>query len=335
MSVALVIPSCRSDRFASFLRAWGANRFWDVLVVVEDGPSRSLVTGTAHHYSWKEIDERLGDRSWIISRGDSAIRSFGFWMAYQLGCEHIVTLDDDCHPIPGQDLLAAHIAALHATPRWAESVLGVRTRGLPYGDLGLLPNVMLNVGFWVGVPDFDAPQQLVSGVVTDFTPPEDNRVLARGQYVPICGMNLCFRREFTPLAYFPLQGNGWPYRRFDDIWFGIIAKKICDHLGWQIGMGRPWVSHTRASDVYQNLVKEAPGIGFNEEFWRIIDAVDLGGADTATATMHRVGQVLAAEKTEYLQALGAAIQIWAGSFDAIDGTSLDSYPQQINIVTRK
>jgi reversibly glycosylated polypeptide / UDP-arabinopyranose mutase len=316
MTTALVIPCCRAVQLASFLDAWASETFWDALIVVEDGPTRTFATATPHHYSWEEIDAELQDTAWVISRRDSAIRSFGFWKAYQLGYEHVVTLDDDCHPLPDEDFLAGHLQALHATPQWTESVPRLRTRGLPYADRGVLADVMLNMGLWTGVPDFDAPQQLVQGTVTDFTPPDESRVLPRGQYVPICGMNLCFRRAFAPLAYFPLQGEGWPYRRFDDIWFGVTAKKICDHLGWNITLGRPWVRHTRASDVYQNLVKEAPGIGFNERFWRVIDAIDLAGADSATACMRRVGQVLATQTEDYLRSLGAAIQVWAGLFEA-------------------
>ncbi|HWT79271.1 MAG TPA: hypothetical protein VN648_10770, partial [Candidatus Methylomirabilis sp.] len=160
----------------------------------------------------------------------------------------------------------------------------------------------------------DAPYQLVYGTVSDFVPPDDSRVLARGQYVPISGMNLCFQRDFAPLAYFPLQGDGWPYRRFDDIWFGVIAKKACDHLGWSISMGRPSVRHIRASDVYQNLVKEAPGIGFNEHFWRVIDAIELTGCGTPCDCMRRIGESLAERESCYLQSLGVALGTWAELF---------------------
>ncbi|AMV40976.1 hypothetical protein [Planctomyces sp. SH-PL62] len=314
MTTALVVPSCREAQLAGFLDAWGSARFWDVLVVVEDGPARTFDVDTPHHYSWSEIDAELGGSSWIVSRRDSAIRCFGFWKAHRIGCRHVVTLDDDCLPLPGRDYLSEHLQALHATPRWSESVPGLRTRGLPYDDRGVLPNVMLNVGLWTGVPDFDAPHQLVRGTMTDFVPPDDGRVLPRGQYAPICGMNLCFRREFAPLAYFPLQGEGWPYRRFDDIWFGVIAQKACDHLGWQITMGRPWVRHARASDVYQNLVKEAPGIGFNERFWRVVDAVDLSGCATPCECIRRVGQDLARGEVDYLRRLGGALREWSELF---------------------
>lgn len=316
MTIALIIPSCRPEQLTSFLDAWARDQFWDTLIVIEDGPSRTFDLATPHHYSWSEIDAELGGSAWIISRRDSAVRSFGFWKAHQLGSSYIVTLDDDCFPLPGQDYFGAHLRALHATPRWTESIPGMRTRGLPYHARGTLSKVVMNVGLWTGVPDLDAPHQLVRGSLNDFVPPDDSRVMPRGQYAPICGMNLCFQHEFAPLAYFPLQGDGWPYRRFDDIWFGIFAQKICDHLGWQITMGRPWVHHTRRSDVYQNLVKEAPGIGFNERFWEAVDAVDLSACGTPIECMRRMGQRLPDLGTDYLRSMGLAIEQWAELFDA-------------------
>jgi reversibly glycosylated polypeptide/UDP-arabinopyranose mutase len=328
MTIALVVPTCRQSQLRAFRSKWEKARFWDTLIVVEDAPARSKGVDTQYHFAWPEIEQELGESAWIISRRDSAIRSFGFWMAYRLHCDHIVTLDDDCHPITGQDFLGGHLKALHATPRWAESVLGMRTRGLPYGDRGKLDGVMLSVGLWSGVPDLDAPYQLVKGSMTDFTPPDESRILPRGQFVPICGMNLCFRREFTPLAYFPLQGQGWPYRRFDDIWFGVIAKKVCDHLGWLISIGRPWVRHTKASDVYENLVKEAPGISHNESFWRVIDAIDLSNTSSATAAMRRIGESLGRHEDTYMGALGAAIQAWVGLFERHDHAIVKSRDRQ-------
>ena len=45
-------------------------------------------------------------------------------------------------------------------------------------------------------------------------------------------MSLAFRIEALPLMYLPLMGEGQPYDRFDNIWGGVIAKRVCDHLGW-------------------------------------------------------------------------------------------------------
>lgn len=312
-----MVPSVREACVREMLNAWDlVGEFWDSVIVIEDGPAKTFsLPQASHHCSWKEIDEQLKEKAWVISRRDSAIRCFGFLKAYELGAEYIFTLDDDCLPIGP---LAAenlptyeHVRNLTKTSRWASSVPGSRTRGLPYRNLGVATKTVLSVGLWEGKPDFDAIQTL-SGADERLTLPE-TRVLPLGQYVPICGMNLAFKREITPLMYFPLQGEGRPYSRFDDIWMGVICKKICDHLGLMITVGRPYVHHKKASDPFANLVKEAPGVAFNETFWEDIDGVRLTG-DTPLSCMTELGYELAAMNDPYMRDLGGAMQTWASLF---------------------
>ena len=314
MKVTLVVPSCRAESLAVFLSAWEGVERWHEIIIVEDGPSRTFaVPADVVHVAWAEIADAFGDDAWIFSRRDSAIRSAGFALAWRRGADVIVTLDDDCLPEqPSPHLIQGHLAALCGTPRWASTIPGMRLRGLPYRNLGRLP-AMLNVGLWSGVPDLDAPVTLGCGLPADFHPPRASRVLPAGQYHPLCGMNLAFRRQFTPLAYFPLMGEGQPFRRFDDIWMGIVSQRVCRHLGWSITCGTPIVRHSRASDPLANLVKEAPGIAANETFWERIDAAPLTST-TAAGCMAEIGDWLAGNADPYIDRLGRAIRAWAGLF---------------------
>jgi hypothetical protein len=106
------------------------------------------------------------------------------------------------------------------------------------------------------------------------------------------------------------MGQGQPYDRFEDIWGGIIAKRICDHLGWSIAIGRPIVDHRRASNPFRNLVKEAAGIERNETLWEEVASIPLT-ADTAAGCMVEVGEALAAHPEPYFRKLGEAIDAWA------------------------
>jgi reversibly glycosylated polypeptide len=84
MKTAIVIPTCRPDSFRDWWRAWqGLFGHDDELIVVEDAPRKAIDAPTKYHYSHAEIDAELGAQSWIISRRDSAIRSFGFWVAWE------------------------------------------------------------------------------------------------------------------------------------------------------------------------------------------------------------------------------------------------------------
>ena len=311
MRTALVVPSNRQNSIREFLNAWkAADTRWDSIIVVEDNPERTFDIDVDHHVSWKEIEADLKEDKWIISRRDSAIRSYGFLLAHRQGADYIFTLDDDCLPVNNR-FVEDHLLNFTDTPRWVESIPGQRTRGLPYFNMGKSNKVALSVGLWCGVPDFDSVQ-----VLSQVPPPRDlpgARVMPSGQYFPLCGMNFCMRREITPLCYFPLQGEGYPYRRFDDIWFGVIAKKVIDHLRLQVVVGTPYICHSKASDPMVNLVKEAPGIAANEHFWEVIDEIELTGDDPVSC-MYNVANGLIPQKDEYLAKLGQAIFRWSGLF---------------------
>jgi reversibly glycosylated polypeptide/UDP-arabinopyranose mutase len=305
----LVVATIRERSIQEFLEKWKFEN-WDSIVIVEDNPERSFNISVDYHYSWKEIDEELGDNSWIISRRDSAIKSFGFYVAWKLGATNIFVLDDDCHPV--SSIIGTHLEALYNTKKWIPSIPKQRTRGLPYRNLGKLQNVMLNIGLWQGEPDFDSIQ-LLSGANwedRDF----DDYILPNGQFVPICGMNLCFRSIITPLMYFPLMGKDQMFRRFDDIWCGIIVKKICDHLHYRISCGNPVIHHSRHSDPMENFKKETPGIIENETFWQEIDKIPLT-SNTPVDCMREIGTALQNNKKDYLCKLGKAINIWSSLFD--------------------
>ena len=311
----LVVPTIREDCIKEFLAAWKGVAGYDRIIVVEDNPTKTFQIEGCDHFSWQEINDDLGEDAWIISRRDAAIKCYGFLAAYRAGADYIFVLDDDCYPDLRHDFFKRHVEIIETTPRWATSMPNQRTRGLPYRNLGKL-NVVLNVGLWMGVPDLDAPHALHSPDIQDFQPPAGSHVLPKNQYVPLCGMNMCMKREFCCLSYFPIMGEKVGYRRFDDIWFGVIAKKICDHLDLSIACGEPFIHHKKASNVFANLAKEAAGIGLNETFWEVIDGIVLE-SKTPISCMQEIGVCLTAMEHRYYQTLGKAITAWAGIFQSM------------------
>jgi hypothetical protein len=308
-----------------FLQSWRPWP-WDAAIVIEDGPEltidpdalAALADGRpVEPFSWTEI-EAATPAPWIFSKRDSGIRAFGFWKAWEQGADVIVTLDDDCAPI-GDGFLEAHVENLERTAAWESTVPGLRVRGLPYRNRGVLENVVLSVGLWTGNPDLDAVQTLANGVsdadrrlVSEVT----TRVLPSAQYFPISGMNLAVRREAACLMYYPPMGLNSPYARFDDIWAGLVLQRVCRHLGLSIVCGRPLVEHHRASDPFVNLEREGSGIGANERVWETVDRVELHET-TPLACMREVGAELErlADGDEYVRTWGRAIGEWCRLFE--------------------
>jgi reversibly glycosylated polypeptide/UDP-arabinopyranose mutase len=324
LSVTLVIPTIRS---LGFLELW-KDQLHDVDIVVCTEPSDEEIVlpknigKSMKRYSWEDIDKDLGDDSWIISRNNPAIRCYGFWKAYQSGADIIVTIDDDCFPVKGHQLIEQHVGNLQLTVpnRWMTSYPDARfwyTRGFPYLIRSQSP-VMISHGLWENVLDLDAPAHLQNLTFKAELAEHFLFSVPRGAYFPMCSMNLAFRREVTPLLFFPLMGkdkhgNKWQYDRFDDIWSGVFAKKIMDHLGWGVVSGAPFVHHDKASNPFTNLKKEAEGIEMNEKIWELTEEVKLT-KQTPQDCYKELAIKINFPKTEYFSMLSKAMVVWAELF---------------------
>ena len=220
-----------------------------------------------------------------FSKKDSAVRSYGFLQAQALHIKrktskvHVLfTLDDDCRPsksFEGCSFFKTHIVNLFNFSSWSSTVPGVRVRGIPYYTHGQSMfeaanlQVKLSVGTWEGMPDFDSVQRIGHKELEAAELP-----LARGAILahpdvtyPICGMNMAFRADFLPLSLFPPMGDISPYKRFDDIWFGLLAQLVLKYTSGSWCYGSPNLNHQKLSDSMKCLVSEAPGIALNEELW--------------------------------------------------------------------
>lgn len=311
MKVAVVAPTVREECIKKFLAMWDFNCGYEYNVyIIEDNPTKTFnLGGQVKHFSWQEIDQDLKEKSWIIPRRTDCVRSYGFFKAWRDGADIIITLDDDCYPTGDQSLIMEHAKNLNqeVSNDWVSTLDFNKPRGLPF-KLPKKP-VMISHGLWRGVLDLDAPTQLAGNVKEELY---TEKIIPKGTYFPMCGMNLAFRREVTPLMYFLLMGKDYQYDRFGDIWCGVIAKKICDHLGFAIHSGYPLVEHQRASNVWANLKKEAPGLEVNEWLWQEIDKIELT-SPSVWGSYAQIARKLGL-KGEYWDKLKQAMEIWVGLF---------------------
>jgi hypothetical protein len=312
----VVVPTTRASSLVEFLDAWREELAEATILVVEDSPEQTFTAAdeNVRHFAWCHIDADLGESSWIIPRNTGCIRSFGCWVASQMDADMIVALDDDVRPDPAHpEFLNAHWARLQSAsdPAWTSTLTRSGPRGQPYFITDRQPQVVLNHGLWSGVPDFDAPTELVSGRVAISAEWVD-QTIARGRYFPMCSMNIAWRPEFTPAMYFLLMGPDYRFDRFGDIWAGILAKRVADHLGLAVNSGSPAVLHQRASNVFTNLEKESRGLATNEMFWRAVDSVVLT-SESVSGAYAQLADRLGLED-EFVP-MRNAMRTWAELFD--------------------
>lgn len=262
-NTAIVVPSIRPDSLKQFMKAWKPlfRKHNAKVVVVIDG-EKPIVGQEGEIASTPE--SVMGEYASCLTNFNAGIRNLGFaYVAKFLpDIEYIITLDDD--EVPIGDPIQDHIDALNKKVpiSWISTAIDDYTRGFPYG-IREEAEVVLSHGVWEGVPDWDAPDQLVNGphrLIEFYRGP-----IPKSIYFPMCSMNLAFRRKLLPYIFHAPWALG--INRFDDIFAGIEVKREIDKHGWAAVTGYAKVKHERASNVFKNLVNEAPGIELNETFY--------------------------------------------------------------------
>jgi len=267
--IAVVVPTIREEKLKEFISAWRSLfvKHRIVLYVVFDGekPRIERVDFRNDPNSVQIVDEFslehvMGKYSNLIYNFNDGVRNLGFAKAYKDGADIIISLDDDV--LPEGDPIQDHLNILNTKQpiSYMNSVDDIYMRGFPYWAREEA-EVVFSHGLWNGVYDFDASTQLVLG-----TPQPHHRKMPvpKGVLMPVCVMNVAFKRKALPYYYqAPMFGD---INRFADIWSGWEVKKAIDENNWAMVTGYAKVNHNRASNPFTNLVKEARGVGMNEEY---------------------------------------------------------------------
>ena len=277
--IEVVIPTIRS---LSNLVHWReALRDVHVIVIQDGDPHVDLKIPEGIDVTvWTrpDIETLLGDRSWVISKRDSACRCFGFLVA---SARYVYTFDDDCLPptdgsTASSNPLLDHLRNLQTPshPDYFNTLYDIEfVRGYPHALRAGRPTAISH-GLWLGHPDLDAVTQRERQdlVIQEQIPIV--QTVPRGAPYSMCGMNLAFDRRLLGSAmYFGLMGEGQPWGRYDDLWAGWCSKVICDHLGYGVKTGRPYVVHQKASDWRSNMRREANGLRWAADLHAFFDGV--------------------------------------------------------------
>jgi hypothetical protein len=243
----------------------------------------------------------------VIPERCHAETSFGFLVCAEHNPDMVVEVDDDTFPA-GKDFLSTHwrnllmsekVVVGDIRSKWYNTLANLKLknvlgecfpRGHPYDSAVRSPRYrvgsvtrqsVLHMGLWTGYPDLDAVTILYNGgldgrgLIESKGVREPSIAVRKGTYFAICSMNTSFVPKIIP-AFYQLYMNFLGIDRFDDIWSGIIMKKIADALDDGVSLGLPTVYHDkRPRSAFSDLQKEIGGMSINETLWKIVDECNI------------------------------------------------------------
>jgi hypothetical protein len=241
---------------------------------------------------YPELDEHLPYNS--IQR-----RNIAILLAYERGCDPIITIDDDNLFLRG-DFVGEHslagrrttIEAFTSSSGWFDVCQHLEeARGVPFYHRGFPPGerwgdqrsdsqqvegrVAVNAGLWLGDPDVDALQRLVYPVEATGWSRTSNFALSRGTWSPFNSQNTALARDVVP-AYFLSPKIG----RFDDIWASYVVRAITDHLGDYVSYGVPLVRQERnPHDYWRDLDQEREPMRLTDRLCAALREIELRSSD--------------------------------------------------------
>lgn len=314
-----IVAISNEDSYRHFYENW-KNELTDVanLLIVENNathtfdPKEKNVT----QLSWHDIDTDLGKNYWIIPRNSSALISYGCYKAVKAGAKHLIILDEKSEPVE-EGFFKQHLQYLSQEEEedsWHDILANIKPKGVPFYNRQRKSPVMLNHGMWTENAILDAAVQLsITSETGEINVNEG--IVPQGHYFSLSNINLSFNSEIAPLMYFLLMGthNDFPFDGYGDIWCGIIAKKIMDHLNWGCRSGLPFVVNKQESNVWKTLKNDSNSLPVNESFWEKIDSIILTH-DTAIGCYKQIADVIGKWGHPYFQKLGKAMKVWTGLF---------------------
>ena len=226
-------------------------------------------------------------------------RNIGLLRAFELGCDPVITIDDDnflldadfvgLHSMAGMEVT---LDSLNSSSGWVDVCRDLEElRGVPFYHRGFPPGqrwkpqettvgsrsgrVVVNAGLWLGDPDVDALQRLVYPVEVVRYRRDGNFALELGTWSPFNSQNTSLAREVLP-AYFLSPRIG----RFDDIWASYVVCRIADQLGHMIAFGQPLVRQERnPHDYWKDLDLEREPMQVSDRLCSHLRKIELAGSD--------------------------------------------------------
>ncbi|KAI9156228.1 hypothetical protein LWI28_002706 [Acer negundo] len=278
--VDIVIGALQAD-LSSFLNEWRPiiSRFH--LIIVQDPDLKeelNIPEGfDLNVYTKSDIDRIVGSSGSTFFSGYSC-RYFGYLISRK---KYIISIDDDCFPAKDNmgnliDAVAQHITNLTtpATPFFFNTLYDPFregadfVRGYPFSLRSGVTSAM-SCGLWLNLADYDAPTQALKSQLRNSRYVDAVITVPSRALMPVSGINIAFDREAVGPTLFPAlklarEGN-FRWETMEDIWSGMCAKVVCDHLGLGVKSGLPYVWRKERGSAIDSLRKEWEGVKLMEE----------------------------------------------------------------------
>ncbi|XP_062084227.1 probable UDP-arabinopyranose mutase 5 isoform X2 [Humulus lupulus] len=288
--IDIVIAALHPD-LTSFLNDWRPVFSPYHLIIVKDlDMKEELIIPDGFNvdvFTKSDMDRVVGSSSSILFSGYSC-RYFGFLVSQK---KYIVSVDDDCTPVKNDDgsvvdIVAQHIANLTspATPFFFNTLYDPYRKGADFVrgyPFSLRSGVLcaLSCGLWLNLADYDAPTQALKPELRNSRFVDAVLTVPARTLMPLSGINIAFDRELVGPALFPalrLAGEGkFRWETMEDIWSGMCVKVICDHLGFGVKSGLPYVERAERGNAVDSLRKEWEGVKLMEEVVPFFQALRL------------------------------------------------------------
>ncbi|XP_027088895.2 probable UDP-arabinopyranose mutase 5 isoform X1 [Coffea arabica] len=296
--VDIVIGALHLD-LTSFMEDWRAvfSRFHLIIVQDPDLKGDLKIPGgfSFDVYTKSDIESVVGSSSSSVVFSGYSCRYFGYLVSHK---KYIISIDDDCTPAKDDkgeliDAVAQHITNLMtpATPFFFNTLYDPFRKGTDFVrgyPFSLRSGVQcgLSCGLWLNLADYDAPTQALKPGQRNSRFVDAVLTVPARAMLPVSGINIGFDRELVGPAMVPafrLAKEGkFRWETVEDIWSGMCVKVICDHLGYGVKSGLPYVWRNERGNAVESLKKEWEGVKLMEEVVPFFQSMRLSqGAVTA------------------------------------------------------
>lgn len=323
-----IVIAALHPNLTPFLEAWRPffSRFHIIVVKDPELDSELQIAPGFNLKIYTKSDIEAVAKSSSINFSGHSCRYFGYLVSRK---KYVISIDQDSLPAKDPsglvtDAVAQHITnlATPATPFFFNTLYDPFrpgadfVRGYPFSMRCGVPCV-LSCGLWLNVADYDALTQSVKPNERNTRYVDAVMTVPVGAMMPASGINIAFDRLALGPALLPgVHFTGEGKRRWEtleDIWSGLCAKVVSDHLGFGVKTGLPYVHREGdGTKPHGSLNKESEKVKLLDDALPFFQSVKI--SRNATSAIDCVAELSGMVREK----LGAVSPVFGSAANAMD-----------------